>query len=47
MIGTTWDKSRSRKVGNYYVIITIENEDGRVVDEFTSNTVRFVYTAQP
>ena len=33
--------------GNYYVIITIENEDGRVVDEFTSNTVRFVYTAQP
>ena len=24
--------------GNYYVIITIENEDGRVVDEFTSNT---------
>lgn len=33
--------------GNYYVIITIENEDGRVVDEFTSNTVRFVYTVQP
>ena len=33
--------------GNYYVIITIENEHGRVVDEFTSNTVRFVYTAQP
>ena len=33
--------------GNYYVIITIENEDGRGVDEFTSNTVRFVYTAQP
>ena len=33
--------------GNYYVIITIENEDGRVVDEFTSNTFRFVYTAQP
>ena len=33
--------------GNYYVIITTENEDGRVVDEFTSNTVRFVYTAQP
>ena len=33
--------------GNYHVIITIENEDGRVVDEFTSNTVRFVYTVQP